>query len=193
MGKTSAVNLFAQESFNTYIYINLELEENLSLFSRMIPVRELIQGIQLKFNKKIISGSTLIFFDEVQNSNIAMNQLRYFYEEMRDLHIVAAGSLLEVKMKSEGFSFPVGRVEYCYMYPVTFEEFLVAMQETEMHHYLNSIKPDSKIPSEIHTTLIKKYHEYVLVGGMPEAVALYAETKSLLDVDPVYESIIDRF
>ncbi|MBI5100027.1 MAG: ATP-binding protein [Nitrospirae bacterium] len=193
VGKTSAVNLFAQEFFKTYIYINLELEDNLALFLRMNPVRELLQAIQLKFNKKIIPGDTLIFIDEVQNSSIAMNQLRYFYEEMPDLHVVAAGSLLEVKMKAEGFSFPVGRVEYCYMYPVTFEEFLSATGETEMISYINSIKHDSSIPPEIHTTLMKKYHEYLLVGGMPEAVAGYAETKSLIDVDPVYESILTGF
>ncbi len=193
VGKTSAVNLFAKDSFKTYIYINLELADNLALFSRMNPVREVIQGIQLKFNKKIIPRSTLIFFDEVQNSSVAMNQLRYFYEEMPDLHIVAAGSLLEVKMKSEGFSFPVGRVEYCYMFPVTFEEFLSALEETETLHYINSIKPGKKIPTEIHNTLMKQYHEYLLVGGMPEAVARYAETKSLIDVDPVYESILTGF
>ncbi|TAL27862.1 MAG: DUF4143 domain-containing protein [Nitrospirae bacterium] len=193
VGKTSAVNLFAKNSFKTYIYINLEQEENLALFSRMNPIHELIQAIQLKFNKKIIPGSALIFIDEIQNSSIAMNQLRYFYEEMPDLHVVAAGSLLEVKMKSEGFSFPVGRVEYCYMYPVTFEEYLSAMGETETLHYINSVKPDKKIPAEIHNMLMKKYHEYLLVGGMPEAVARYAETRSLIDVDPVYESILTGF
>ena len=193
VGKTSAVNLFAVNSFKTYIYINLEQGDNLALFSRMNPVHELIQAIQLKFNKKIITGTTLIFIDEIQNSGIAMNQLRYFYEEMPDLHVAAAGSLLEVKMKSEGFSFPVGRVEYCYMYPVTFEEYLSAMGETESLHYINSVKPGKKIPAEIHNTLMKKYQEYLLVGGMPEAVARYAETKSLIDVDPVYESILTGF
>lgn len=193
VGKTSAVNLFAGEAFKTYIYINIEQEDNLALFSRMSPVHELIQGIQLKFNKKIIPGTTLIFIDEIQNSGIAMNQLRYFHEEMPGLHVVAAGSLLEVKMKKEGFSFPVGRVEYCYMYPVTFEEFLSALGETEALHYINSIRHESKIPPEIHATLMKKYHEYLLVGGMPEAVARYAETKSLIDVDSVYESILTGF
>ena len=193
VGKTSAVNLFAVNSFKTYIYINLEQGDNLALFSRMNPVHELIQAIQLKFNKKIITGTTLIFIDEIQNSGIAMNQLRYFYEEMPDLHVAAAGSLLEVKMKSEGFSFPVGRVEYCYMYPVTFEEYLSAMGETESLNYINSVKPEKKIPVEIHNTLMKKYQEYLLVGGMPEAVARYAETKSLIDVDPVYESILTGF
>jgi predicted AAA+ superfamily ATPase len=193
VGKTSAVNLFAGDSFKTYIYINLEQEDNLALFSRMNPVHELVQAIQLKFNKKIIAGATLIFIDEIQNSSIAMNQLRYFHEEMPDLHVAAAGSLLEVKMKSEGFSFPVGRVEYCYMHPVTFEEYLSAMKETEVLHYINSVKPEKKIPFEIHNTLMKKYQEYLLVGGMPEAVARYAETKSLIDVDPVYESILTGF
>ncbi len=193
VGKTSAVNLFAGGSFKTYIYINLEQEDNLALFFRMNPVHELVQAIQLKFNKKIIAGATLIFIDEIQNSSIAMNQLRYFHEEMPDLHVAAAGSLLEVKMKSEGFSFPVGRVEYCYMHPVTFEEYLSAMKETEALHYINSIKPEKKIPSEIHNTLMKKYQEYLLVGGMPEAVAKYAETKSLIDIDPVYESILTGF
>jgi len=193
VGKTSAVNLFAEDSFKTYIYINLEQEDNLALFSRMSPVRELVQAIQLKFNKKIIPGTTLIFIDEVQNSSIAMSQLRYFYEEMPDLHVVAAGSLLEVKMKSEGFSFPVGRVEYCYMYPVTFEEYLSALRETEALLYINSVTPWKKIPAEIHDMLMKKFHEYLIVGGMPEAVARYAETKSLIDVDPVYESILTGF
>jgi len=193
VGKTSAVNLFAKNSFKTYIYINMEQEDNLALFSRMNPLHELIQAIQLKFNKKIVPETTLIFIDEIQNSGIAMNQLRYFYEEMPDLHVAAAGSLLEVKMKSEGFSFPVGRVEYCYMYPVTFEEYLAVMGETESLDYIDSVKADKKIPPEIHTTLMKKYHEYLLVGGMPEAVARYAETKSLIDIDPVYESILTGF
>lgn len=193
VGKTSAVNLFAGGFFKSYIYINLEQEDNLALFSRINPVHELVQAIQLKFNKKIIAGTTLIFIDEIQNSSIAMNQLRYFHEEMPDLHVAAAGSLLEVKMKSEGFSFPVGRVEYCYMHPVTFEEYLSAMKETEVLHYINSVKTEKKIPSEIHNTLMKKYQEYLLVGGMPEAVARYAETKSLIDIDPVYESILTGF
>jgi len=193
VGKTSAVHHLGREAFETYIYINLELKDDIALFSRMYPLRELLQLIQLKFNKKIIPGSTLIFIDEVQNSAIAMNQLRYFYEEMPDLHVAAAGSLLEVKMKTEGFSFPVGRVEYCYMYPVTFDEFLAALQETETLNYIAAITSDSVIPEEIHSLVMKKFQEYVLVGGMPEAVARYADTRSFIDVDPVYESLLTGF
>jgi predicted AAA+ superfamily ATPase len=190
VGKTSAVHQFGSAAFDTYIYINLELEDNAALFARMQPVQDLLQLIQLKFNKKITPGSTLIFIDEVQNSAIAMNQLRYFYEEVQDLHVVAAGSLLEVKMKSEGFSFPVGRVEYCYLHPATFDEFLAAQSETEAQNYIASVKPDTVIPEEIHKIMMKKFHGYLVVGGMPEAVARYAETRSFIDVDPVYESIL---
>jgi uncharacterized protein len=190
VGKTSAIHQFGNSEFETFIVINLELEDHAALFVRMQPVVELIQLIQLKFNKKISSGSTLIFIDEVQNSAIAMNQLRYFHEEMPDLHVVAAGSLLEVKMKSEGFAFPVGRVEYCYLHPVTFDEFLAAQGETEALRYLISVNRDTVIPEEIHAIMLKKFHAYLLVGGMPEAVARYAESRSFIDVDPVYESIL---
>ena len=190
VGKTSAVHRLGKEKFDTYIYINIEIEDNAALFTRILPVSELLQLIQLKFNTKITPGSTLIFIDEVQNSGIAMNQLRYFHEEMPDLHVVAAGSLLEVKMKSEGFSFPVGRVEYCYLHPVTFDEFLGALGETEALNYISSVNRDSVIPEAIHTMLMKKFHEYLLVGGMPEAVARYAESRTFIDVDPVYESIL---
>jgi uncharacterized protein len=190
VGKTSAIHQFGNEAFKSYIPINLEIESHAALFARMLPIAELIQLIQLKFNKKISPGATLLFIDEVQNSAIAMNQLRYFHEEMPGLHVIAAGSLLEVKMKSEGFSFPVGRVEYCYLHPVTFDEFLGAQGETEALRYLISVKQDTVISEEIHTMLQKKFNTYLLVGGMPEAVAHYAESRSFIDVDPVYESIL---
>ena len=192
-GKTSAVHELAAEAFDSYVYINLEKADDLSLFSRMYSIQELLQIIQLKFNKKIIPGKTLIFIDEIQASPAAMSQLRYFYEESPALHVIAAGSLLEVKMKTEGFSFPVGRVEYCYLHPVSFDEFLGALHETESLDFINSIKTTTHIPDDIHTILMKRFHEYILVGGMPEAVQRYAAEKSFINVNPVYESIITGF
>lgn len=97
VGKTSSVHMFGSESFETYLYINLEIADNAALFTRLHPLQELLQLIQLKFNKKITQGRTLIFLDEVQNSPIAMNQLRYFHEELPGLHVIAAGSLLEAR------------------------------------------------------------------------------------------------
>jgi hypothetical protein len=190
VGKTFAVRQFGHDAFDTCIYINLEHKDHAAIFNRMMSVKDRLELIQLKFSAKIRPGATLLFIDEVQNSSIAMNQLRYFFEEMPDLHVIAAGSLLEVKMKSEGFAFPVGRVEYCYLHPVTFDEFLAALGEAEALKYIRSVQPDSIIPEEIHAIMMKKFSEYILVGGMPEAVARYARNRSFIDVDPVYESIL---
>ncbi len=134
VGKTVAVTLFGEKNFKDVIVLNLEKDEYSSMFQRLMPVTDLIQLIQLRTRKKIIPGSTLLFIDEIKNSQIAMTQMRYFYEELPELHVMAAGSLLEVKIKKEGFSFPVARVEYCYMYPVTFSEFLEAIGDRQPSH-----------------------------------------------------------
>lgn len=178
VGKTVAVTLFGQKNFKDVIVLNLEKDEFSSMFQRLMPISELVQLIQLRTGKKIIPGSTLLFIDEIQNSQIAMTQMRYFYEELPQLHVMAAGSLLEVKIKKEGFSFPVARVEYCYMYPVIFYEFLEAIGDTETLEYIKNLDYQSRIPEEIHNVLLKKYDEYVIVGGMPEAVAEFIESRS---------------
>lgn len=193
VGKTVAVTLFGEKNFKEIITLNLEKEENLSMFQRMMPISDLIQLIQLKTGKKIIPGSTLLFIDEIQNSQIAMTQMRYFFEEFPDLHVMAAGSLLEIKIKREGFSFPVGRVEYCYMYPVTFYEFLEAIGDMETVQYIRDIDLNVPLPEEIHNLLLKKFYQYLMVGGMPETVAEYSASRSFINLDPIYESILSGF
>jgi len=193
VGKTVAVKLFAGEYFENLIVLNLEKDEVQSFFQQVIPISELIQLIQLKTGEKIIPGGTLLFLDEIQNSSIAMSQLRYFYEEMPNLHVIAAGSLLEVKIKLEGLSIPVGRVEYCYMYPVTFDEFIKAKKDEKTSNFLASITFDSKISDPLHRVLSKKYNEYLIVGGMPEAVDEYSKQSSFINLDPIYESIITGY
>jgi predicted AAA+ superfamily ATPase len=193
VGKTVAVQLFAKKYFKDIIVLNLEKEENALMFKRLLPIRDLMQLIQLRTGKKIIPGTTLLFIDEVQNSQEAMTQMRYFYEEIPELHVMSAGSLLEIKIKQEGFSFPVGRVDYCYMYPVTFHEFLEALRDTESLAYIKNLRFDSSIPEEIHQVLIKKYYEYIIVGGMPEAVARYVDTRSFIELDGIYQSILTGF
>ncbi|MCP5104720.1 MAG: ATP-binding protein [bacterium] len=193
VGKTVAVNLFGEKNFKDVIVLNLEKDEYSSMFQRLLSIPDLIQLIQLRTGKKIFPGSTLLFIDEIQNSTVAMTQMRYFFEELPQLHVMAAGSLLEIKIKKEGFSFPVGRVEYCYMFPVTFHEFLEAVGDTETLEYIKNTGYNAVIPEEIHQVLLKKYYEYVIVGGMPEAVAEYVENRSFIDLDPIYESILTGF
>ena len=193
VGKTVAIKLFGEKKFKDMFVLNLEKEEDLSMFQRLLSIPDLIQLLQLRKGRKIIPGSTLLFIDEIQNSPIAMNQMRYFFEEMPELHVMAAGSLLEVKMKEKDFSFPVGRVEYCYMYPVTFYEFLEAMGDSETPGYIKNLDGVSPVPVEIHDLLLKKYYEYIIVGGMPEAVSRYIESRSFIDLDPIYESLLTGF
>ncbi|MCP5046829.1 MAG: hypothetical protein GY940_06635, partial [bacterium] len=119
--------------------------------------------------------------------------MRYFFEELPGLHVMAAGSLLEIKIKEEGFSFPVARVEYCYMHPVTFYEFLEAVGDKETVDYIRNLDCSTPIPDEIHGLLMKKCYEYIIVGGMPEAVAEYVRGRSFIDLDPIYESILTGF
>lgn len=122
-----------------------------------------------------------------------MLQLRYFYEEFPELHIIAAGSLLEIKIEKEGFSFPVGRVEYCYMYPVSFDEYLNAGNEDIILEHINSFDLYFKQSDEIHQMLMKKFKEYTMIGGMPEVINIYLESQSLFDTHKIFESILTSY
>lgn len=193
VGKTHSVVDFAKRHFKFFIHLNLDKKEHLDIFEKNTNLADCLKNIEILFNQKIILGETLLFIDEIQNSGKAMQQLRYFYEETPTLHVMAAGSLLEVKIKQEGFSFPVGRVEYLYLQPVSFEEFLNADGQRQMLELINTTGPATVISEPMHALLLKKYQEYALVGGMPEAVAEYLEQRSLVSLDTIYESILTGF
>jgi len=193
VGKTSAVVEFGKKHFRNSICLNLEKADDSRLFSEVLKIPDLVQLIELHSGYKVVEGETLLFIDEIQNSTVAMTQLRYFFEEIPQLHVIAAGSLLEVKMIREGFSIPVGRVEYLYLHPVTFDEFLYALGDEQTFDFLRKIHITSPIPKATHGLLLKKFFEYVIVGGMPEAVAKYANGASFIDLNPVYESLLKGF
>ncbi len=188
VGKTTAVNLFAKE-FNNYIYLNLEHTDDKNIFSQNLSVKDTIDYILLTKNVSLKKGKTLIFIDEIQNSPQAVSLLRYFYESMPEYFVIAAGSLLEIMMKENSISFPVGRIEYRFMYPLIFEEFLIAMnREDVLKHYRH-------IPSQSFATLeIKKlFHVYTMIGGMPEIVAKYVDTGNVSDLKIIYQSLITSY
>jgi predicted AAA+ superfamily ATPase len=126
VGKTTAVDIFS-ERFDQYIYLNLEKKEDVEIFDNNLPFEELIQAIFFSKNMSRSQGTTLLFIDEIQNSPHAVTMMRYFYESAKDLYVMAAGSLLETVVGKDQTSFPVGRVQYLFMYPLTFEEFLMAI------------------------------------------------------------------
>ena len=185
VGKTTLVRMFA-EKFEHYVELNLELEENKKIFSKNLAIREIVQSISLQKNVPLINSKALLFIDEIQNSPQAISMMRYFYEEFDNLFVIAAGSLLEAVIGKEQISFPVGRIEYLFMYPVTFTEFLEAKGNDE------AIKAYNNIPMAdfAHATLLKLFHEYVMLGGMPEVVKTWFESNDVLDLKSIYRNLL---
>lgn len=137
VGKTSAVLSFAKRYFSDLIYLNLENIDHLKFFREDISLNDFENIIEIKFHKKIKPGNTLIFIDEIQNSPALIKLLRFFYEERPELHVISAGSLLEAKIEKEGFLFPVGRIEFAYMYPLDFFEFLEAKVAKKLNEIIS--------------------------------------------------------
>jgi uncharacterized protein len=184
VGKTTAVNIFANQ-FDQYIYMNLELSDDRKIFEQDLNFDELLTAIFFYKDKKRKAGKTLIFIDEIQNSLAAIAQLRYFYESGKELFVIAAGSLFESIISSQT-SFPVGRVEFLYMKPLTFKEFLIATGKKESAELIEKIP----FPKFAHDKLLKQFYLYTFIGGMPEVVKNYIESEDIILLHSVYESLL---
>lgn len=165
-----------QKNYEHYIYINLEREEDIaSIFEQTIDPLEIIKYIEIKKGITINIESTIIFFDEIQVSERAITSLKYFCED-KIYHIVCAGSLLGVKIRRFKSSFPVGKVIIKILFPVDFEEFLIALNKEKL---LNEIKrcfdSSSKMLDSLHNEALELYKSYLCIGGMPQAVSDYIE------------------
>ena len=184
VGKTTLVNEFAK-SYRYTILLNLEISSDLEFFIKYTQVKTLIESLLLTNNISIDSMSeTLLFIDEVQESPMAIQMLRYFYEEFPELHVIAAGSLLEFAM-TKVKSFPVGRIEYLYLHPLNFSEYLEAIDHSA------ALSQIDKIPYDpfAHKTLLDLFNQYAIIGGMPEVIKSFIEKKSHTELPSIYESI----
>ena len=193
VGKTSAVLMFAEKGFENLIYLNLENIEHLRLFREELSLKEFENIIKVKFNQQIIPGKTLIFLDEIQNALPLIKLLRFFYEQRPQIHVIACGSLLEAKIRREGFSFPVGRVEFAYLYPLDFFEYLEAKGKTQLLEFLQNVKPGEKIPHSIHKLALEQFYEYTMVGGMPEIVKNFLENNDIVGLSSIYSSLFTSY
>jgi predicted AAA+ superfamily ATPase len=188
VGKTTAVKLFST-NYDQFLPLNLEKPEEAKLFARSLPPADLLQAIRLSKGAPSIRGRTLLFLDEVQNSPEAVSSLRYFYEDLPELHVIAAGSLLEIALTQKQIGIPVGRVEYALMSPLSFREFLEATGETQALEALDVVPaPVFALPR-----LMDLFHRYALVGGMPEIVAHYAGNRDAVALAPLYRSLWTSF
>lgn len=188
VGKTTLVELFAKE-FDTYIYLNLEEKETAELFAADYSFEDLLAGIYFKAKEKQDTHKrTLIFIDEIQNEPKAVQTLRYFYEKRPDLYVIAAGSLLESLM-GRHISFPVGRVEYMALHPCTFEEFLMAMGMEDLAESVAQLQ----VPQSLHTYTLDLFKKFMIVGGLPEAVANYVQHQDFVRLNGVFNSLLSGY
>lgn len=195
VGKTYILKKFAQEQFSNVAYFNLE--HNLmarELFEGSLDALPLIHNLEVVSHEPISANSTLIILDEIQSCPRALTALKEFSENASQYHIVAAGSLLGVAINREHYSFPVGKVDELTLYPMDFEEFLWAMNETQLSdlirvHY-TSCEP---MLNALHERALELYRQYLIVGGMPAAVAQFSTTGSYLDVADVQQRVLNDY
>jgi len=193
VGKSTLVELFAQQSRLSLQNVNLERHPELSsIFAGLAP-QQILQQIEFLPNMGIIGPDTLLFLDEIQAVPEAIPALRYFYEDRPDIPVVCAGSLLEFALKDHSFSMPVGRIQYLHMGPMTFSEFLLALDEERLKNFIDSYEPGQEIGDVIHQRLLNLLRSYYSVGGMPEAVAVFAKSHSYKEVGEVHNSIIETY
>lgn len=184
VGKTTLVKKFA-EQYRQSIFLNLEKPADIAIFKRYDNVKTIIEFLFLSHNiSSIEEKDTLLFIDEVQEHPKTIQLLRYFYEEVPALNVIVAGSLLEFATK-EIRSFPVGRVENLYLYPLNFQEYLVAINHNRALEELLKV-PIRSVAQQI---LLNLFHRYAIIGGMPEVVKVDIESNNLFELSRVYESI----
>lgn len=192
VGKTYLVEQFGK-SFESFETINFEAQpEAIACFSSLDPVA-IIQRLELITKRAIEQGKTLLFLDEIQMCPEAIVALRYFKEKMPQLHVIGAGSLLEFALVSGKFSFPVGRVQFIYLYPLSFREFLIAMKEEESLLQLLPCTPDLPISDKLHHHLIQKIKEYFIMGGMPAVVNEFQYTRSFLKQSRIQDLLLSTY
>ena len=190
VGKTYLVNEFGKNEYSNYFYFNFEKEPDLaSLFQRNLDPLKIIENLGLYIGKKIPKNNCLIFFDEVQASPIVLTSLKYFQEQAPDYHIISAGSLLGVGIKGES-AFPVGKVSFLEMFPMSFQEFLWASDNQLLEEKILNNHNLSPIPDAIHNKIIDLLKIYLFIGGMPEVVRNYFEEKDISRARQIQEEIL---
>lgn len=195
VGKTYIIKEFGNRYYENVVYVNFEKNKQIrNQINDDINPLEIINKLELFFNEKITPGKTLIFFDEIQANERALTSLKYFCEELPQYHIIAAGSLLGIKINSKNYSFPVGKVQIINMYALSFKEFLNALgkenliKEIEKHYVSNE-----KMDNDIHSLCLKLYRTYLVVGGMPEVVQTYLDEGKVIGTIDIQAEILESY
>jgi uncharacterized protein len=193
VGKTWLINAFGSSEYKDYVYLNFELDPGLkTLFAGDLTPKSIIHNISLYIGRKIESVDTLICFDEIQAAPEALTSLKYFYEQAPEYHLIAAGSLLGVQVGKQG-SFPVGKVNFKVMYPLSFAEYLEARGEELLVNQLSNAQNISPVPEVIHEKLLSHLKMYLFLGGMPEVVQDYLDNRDIVSVRVIQNEILEAY
>lgn len=192
VGKTEIVRQLGKE-FDLFIEFNFDEFPGKADLFKSGDVNQILPLIEADSGIKIIPGRTLLFFDEIQSAPDILPLLRYFYEKVPQIHVIAAGSLLEFLLSEHNFSLPVGRVEYYFMGPLTFEEFLGGCGENLLLDFLCNYKLMQELPESLHQKYMSFLKYYMLIGGMPEAVLCWIESNDIIEVGRVHSSILQTY
>lgn len=191
VGKTWLMKEFGKHAYRNTVYINFDANSRMAeLFASDLDTDRLIMGLELYAGHKIEPDNTLLIFDEVQEVPRALASLKYFYENAPQFHIVCAGSLLGIALH-EGTSFPVGKVDFLKLYPLSFNEFLMALGQERFARLLE--KQDFQMITSFKQTYIDALKQYYFVGGMPEAVQYFAENKDFNEVREIQKRILTAY
>lgn len=194
-GKTYLLREFGKTEFEETAYFNFDGNTGLiSIFEYDFDVERILSELSdTVYGKRIVPGKTLVVFDEIQDCPRAIQSLKYFCENMPELHVVAAGSLLGVALRKEGISFPVGKVDRMEMYPMSFAEFVIADGGEKYVTGIGKLAFEREIP-ELYTVPLEKYlKNYFIVGGMPEAVQTWIDTHDYKEVEAVQDRILKDY
>ena len=192
VGKTYILKEFGEENYDNVAYFNFDHDDGLAeLFSNTKDPLRIIEQLSLANGKKISPNTTLIIFDEIQECPNALNSLKYFCEEASEYHVACAGSLLGIRLSKT--SFPVGKVDFLNMYPMTFSEFLIADGSKNLVEVMEKTIEIKEIPSIFESQLLEKLKVYYIVGGMPEVVFSWVNDKDIEKVNKIQKDILNSY
>jgi uncharacterized protein len=193
VGKSTLVRLFAKQQSLDLVELNFEQSPgDASLFVSNDP-NKIIPLIGAHIDQDIIPKRTLLFLDEIQKTPEILISLRYFYEQMPELAVISAGSLLDIALVDLNFSMPVGRIEYLHLGPMSFQAFLLALNKQQLLEFIKNYKLGEEIPLAIHQKTLDLLKSYFIVGGLPEAVEQYAATKSFVEAERIKRDLISTY
>lgn len=192
VGKTWLMKEFGQSCYNSFVYFNFDEEEELkSIFETNKNPHRIIDLLSMIAGEKILPEETLIIFDEIQECPEALNTLKYFKEKANDYHVIAAGNLLGTLL-AKPKSYPVGMVNLLDVYPLTFDEFLCAVDPALYDYYIN-IQKNQQIEDIFHNRLLEAYNYYLIIGGMPECVTSWIQYRDPMKISRIQHELIEVY